>query len=385
MKDFFAQLNKLKSRRYLIVSAGGPQSGIQGVYLAIEDRKWSILSQALIPYPRSVKEAIFDILKNPQVMIQAETIRQLDFKISTLFLECAKTICAATQKSQQQPHAIAMNKFILGRENHNESSPPFSSKIELGDAHQLFSWFKIPTITDFNHFDIPLGKIGDLPLFPGLSLIKGDADVVVAHCTIGMLAHFFIYDTNANHTILDTDIGPGTCLINKAASEAKCPDYFDRDGSASAQGKVHVGCLQLLASHKELSSPVPRSISLSEIMQLYDHPCLQSLDAIDKLSTLTALTARTIFDVYKNIYRHVVKPETIWLSGGGANNLTLQEFLRTYFAPLPVKRIDEAGVPVELFVPLALGLSIDAYYTGDFRLKKGNMSEIEELGIWVYD
>jgi anhydro-N-acetylmuramic acid kinase len=384
MKDFIAQLTKIKNRRYLVLSAGGPQGGIQGVFIAIEGKKWSILSQAIIPYPAQIGETMSAIMREPQAMLPANTISQLDLKISHLFLECAKTVCAGAQKSLQQPHAIVMNKLNLVKEPQKDALQPSFLNIELGDAHLLSSWFKIPTITDFISHNIHLGKPGDLPLFPGVSMIKGDSDVIVAHCTIGTLAHLFIYDTHAHHTILDTDIGPGTSLINKAASEADCPDHFDRDGSASAQGKVHTGCLELLASQKEFSPVIPRQVSPSEIMKLYDHPCLESLTPIDKLATLTALTARTVFDVYKNTYRHVVKPETIWLSGGGANNLTLLDFLTTYFAPIPVKRIDEAGVPVELFIPLALGLSVDAFYMGDSRVKSGNTADSQEIGTWVY-
>jgi anhydro-N-acetylmuramic acid kinase len=383
MREYIAQLTKMKSRRYLVLSAGGPQSGIQGVFLAVEGGKWSILSQALIPYPGPVGEAISSIMKAPQALIPADTVCRLDFRISHLFLECAKTVCAAAQKSLQQPHAIVMNKLNLVKEQQKESPQPSFWNIDLGDARLLSSWFKIPAITDFVRHDILRGQTGNLPLFPGVSMIKGENDVVVAHCTVGMLAHFFMYDTHAHHTILDTDVGPGTCLINKAAYEANCPDHFDRDGSASAQGKVCSECLELLASQQPFGSGPPRRVTLSEIMKLYDHPCLLALSPVDKLATLTALTARGIFDVYKSNYRHVVKPETIWLSGGGANNLTLQDFLTTYFAPLPVRRIDETGVPAELFVPLALGLSVDAYYAGDYRPKAGEASENGEIGTWV--
>ena len=377
MKDYISQLNKAKNRRYLVLSAGGPQSGIQGIYLTIEGTKWSILSQALMPYPAMVGETINMIIQNPQAMLSADTICHLDFKISRLFHECAKTVCAAAQQSLQQPHAIVMNKLSLLKEPQKDIAGYWN--IELGDARLLSSWFKIPVITDFVRNSILGGNTGDLPLFPGISKIADDKEVIVAHCTIGMLAHLFIFDTHANHIILDTDTGPGTCLINKAAG----PDRFDRDGSASSQGKVDAGCLEVMASQEWFCAPTPRQAPLSDIMKLYDHPGMAFLAPRDKLATLTALTARTVFDVYKREYRHVVNPETIWVSGGGANNLTLLDFLTTYFAPLPVKRIDEAGVPAELFIPLALGLTVDAFCMGEVRQKSGNNPEFEGIGTWV--
>ncbi len=381
MKNFFYQLTKAKNRRYLVLSAGGPQSGIQGVYFSVENAKWSIIAQAFIPYPLFVEDTISKISQKSHEMLAADTLCSLDFKVSHLFLECAKTLCATVQKSLKQPHAIVMNKLSLFKEMQKHDSSCWN--IELGDARMLSSWFKIPAITDFVRNSILGGKSGELPLFPGISKIIADKEPIIAHLTIGMLANLFIYDTHARHTIIDTDTGPGTCLINGAAHEAKCPDCFDRDGSASARGKVHAECLEILASQACLSAPAPRRIPVSEIMQLNDHPCLAPLSHLDKLATLTALTARAAFDIYKRDFRHVESPGTIWISGGGANNLTLLDFLSTYFAPLKIRRVDEMGVPAELFVPLALGLTIDAFCSGEVRLKSGKNPDFEGIGTWL--
>jgi anhydro-N-acetylmuramic acid kinase len=382
MKDFLLQLNKTKNRRYLVLSAGGPISGIQGIYLSFEEAGWSIISQALMPYPAAVEEVITSIFNTPQAPLHVESVCSLDYKLSHLFLECAKTVCSAAQKSLQQPHVIVMNKLNLMKDPQKDGDQTFLWNLELGDARLLCAWFKIPVITDFVRNSILDGKQGDLPLFPGISRILAD-EAIVAHCTIGMLTHLFMFDTHAKHVILDTDTGPGTCLINKAASDAKSPDRFDRDGSVSGLGKVDAGSLEVLASQEVLRGPVPLQASVSTMMKLYDHLCLELLTPLDKLATLTALTARTAFDVYKREYQHVVNPETIWVSGGGANNLTLLEFMSTYFSPVKVKRVDEAGVPSEVFIPLALGLTIDAFCRGEFRQKSKNTGEIERIGTWV--
>jgi 1,6-anhydro-N-acetylmuramate kinase len=380
MKDFFSQLNKAKNRRYLVLSAGGPQGGIQGIYFALEDAKWSILAQALIPYPLIVEETITKVLQKPEAMLPEDTMRNLDLKISYLFLECAKTVCANAQKSLQQPHAIVMNKLSLLNEKHD---PPFEN-MEIGDARMISSWFKIPVITDFVRNSLQGGTSGELPLFPGISKIIADKETIVAHCTVGMLARLFIYDTHARHIVIDTNTGPGTCLINKAASEAKCPDRFDRDGSASAKGKVDAECLEILASQECLRASSLRATSQSEIMRLYDHPCMTDLSPLDRLATLTALTSRAVFAVFKRDFRHVEKPHTMWVSGGGANNLTLLDFLSTFFAPMQVRRIDEMGIPAELFVPLALGLTVDSICMGEVRLKSGNNPDFDGIGTWLF-
>ncbi len=383
--DIATQLNKMKNKRYLILSAGGPQSGIQGIYINVEATSWSMLSHSLIPYPQRVGQAIDSIMQTPSAPLTIDVIGKLDFKISQLFLECAKNMYAAAQKSLQQPHVIVLNKLCPWKEPQKDASQAAFWNLELGDAQLLASWFKTPVLTDFVRHGILGGKSGEVPLFPGISKIKAaDKEGIIAHCTIGMMAHLFIFDTHANHIIIDTDTGPGTCLINKAALDTQSPDRFDRDGSISAQGTVDAACLDALAGQEWFVSPTPRQATLSALTKLYDHPCMARSAPRDKLATLTALTARTVFDVYKRDYRHAVQPETMWISGGGANNLTLLDFLATYFAPLPVKRIDETGIPAELFYPLALGLTVDTFYTGGKQQKSGTAPEIEGIGTWIW-
>ncbi len=382
--EFINQLSKSKNKRYLILSAGGPQSGIQGVYVSVEGASWSILSNALLPYPSMVQSVLETVIFSPQSPLTLDTIGRLDHALSHLFLECAKTVCAAAQNSLQQPQAIVLNKIGIWKEARNESQARYWN-MELGDAQLLSSYFKTPVVTDFARHGILGGGPGDLPLFPGICAIHVDKGGIAAHLTIGMISRLFIFDTHARHPVIDSDIGPGTCLINRAAREALCPDGFDRDGSFAAHGKVDARCLETLATQEWFNTPLPRQATVQNMTKLYDCPCLGRLAPGDKLTTLTALTARAAFDLYKKEYRHVIAPETMWISGGGANNLTLFEFLKTYFAPVTVQRIDDIGIPAEMFVPLALGLTVDASIMGKGGpWKSGSAPEIEGIGTWVF-
>jgi Predicted molecular chaperone distantly related to HSP70-fold metalloproteases len=382
--DLINQLAKSKSKRFLILSAGGQQSGIQGIYVNIEGDAWSIMSHAFLPYPSSIGKVLDAVMIDPQTPLTLETISTIDHKISHLFLECAKAVCANTQKSLQQPSVIVLNKFNIWKTAINENTQAKYWDIELGDAQLLSSAFKAPVVTDFVRHGILGGKQGDVPLFPGICRISLDKPEITAHLTIGQLAHLFVYDIHAAHMVLDTDVGPGTCLINRAAKEALCPDGFDRDGLFAAQGKVDTQCLESLALQEWFMRPSPKQAGISDLMKLYDHACTANLTGYDKLATLTALTARSAFDLFKREYRHVIAPEIIWVSGGGANNLTIMEFLKTYFSPLPLKRTDEIGIPAELFVPLALGLTVDSFCMGQAGAwKSGSNPEIEGIGTWV--
>jgi len=383
--ELLHQLTKAKQKRYLILSAGGPQSGIQGLYISRETDSWSLLSHAFVPYPAHIQTLWESVMPGAGACITVETLGRLDQAVSLLFLECAKTVCSTAQKSLQQPHAIVLNKPEMWKGAPIDPGQLRNWNLEIGNSWLLASYFKTPVISDFLFHDILGGGWGELPLFPGMCDILTDEEGIAAHLTIGMLSRFFIFDKTARHSIFDTDIGPGTILINAAAKNAQSAEGFDRDGSLSARGKVDGPCLELLASHPDFSAPAPRRFPHAQLYKLADTPCLERLSPLDRLATLTALTARTIFDFYKNEYKHVIAPQTLWVSGGGANNVTLFEFLKTYFAPLKLRRIDEIGIPGEMFVPLALGLSVDACIMGrSGPWKSGSASELPSIGTWFF-
>jgi anhydro-N-acetylmuramic acid kinase len=383
--ETIAQLSKVKNKRYLILSAGGPYSSIQGIYSALEGNAWSILSHALLPYPAHLQPVIEKIMLNPQTPVDLTEIGRLDHGVSHLFLECAKTVCAGAQKSLQAPHVIVLNKLGIRKELLSQTMQARYWNIELGDAQLLASCFKAPVVTDFIRHDILGGGPGDLPLGAGMRALAIDKEGIAAHLTVGTVSHLFIFDSHAQHIVIDADIGPGTGLMNKAAKDAACAEGFDRDGSFAAQGRVDPRCLETLATHPLFSIHQPGRLSAMELLPLADHPCLASLSPPDKLATLTALTARTVFDFYKKEYAHVVAPQTLWISGGGANNQTLFDFLTTYFAPLQLRRIDDIGIPAEMFVPMVMGCAVDAFISGrGGPWKAGNNPEIEGIGTWVY-
>jgi 1,6-anhydro-N-acetylmuramate kinase len=147
--DIINQLAKSKSRRFLVLSAGGQQSGIQGIYVNIQGDAWSIMSHAFVPYPSSIGQVLDAVMIDPQTPLTLETICRLDHKISHLFLECARAVCANTQKSLQQPSVIILNKLNLWKAAVHENTQAHCWDLELGDAQLLSSAFKTPVVTDF--------------------------------------------------------------------------------------------------------------------------------------------------------------------------------------------------------------------------------------------
>lgn len=380
-----SKIKKARKKRFLILSAGGPQSGIQALYISAEGDTWETLASAVLPYADFVEHLLESMLLTPHATIALEQLAWLDQKMSGMFLDCGRNCLAHAHKSVRHPHVIVMNKCRIYNGPVADGGQIKQWDISLGDPQLIASSFQTPVITDFSRHSVLGGGIGQVPQFPGNVKIAKNVEQVSIYLNIGLISHMTIVDNQAMHTILDSDVGPGTCLINLAARDAGWEDHFDRDGSYAAKGSVDNSCVETLAALEWFGRPSPRQAFFQDFAGIYEHPCVKALAPFDKIATLTALTARTAFEFFKREYRHALSPDVVRVSGGGANNLTLLEYLGAYFDPLAVKSVEETGVPAALHVPLALGLTVHEYILGHpGPWKAGASPEIEGVGRWVF-
>jgi len=377
-----AKLAKNKKRRILVLSAGGMQAGIQAIYVNTNYGQWEILSHAYLPYPQRVADLIEKASSNKETLSSGE-LGWLDYKVSMLFLDGYKAVTAQLPKSLKTPHCIALNRLTVWKGQTGENLQQAVWDLNFGDAQFLASSVDIPVITDFQRRHIFSGGAGMLPAFPGNFSIAGHWTRIVVFINIGIISRLTIIDKMTSSVLVDSDTCPGTSLINKCARASSCPGDIDRDGSFAAQGKVNSECLDKLATSEWFRKDGPRQASPSAFDNLLNEACCIELSPVDRVATVTALTARTIYEFYRREYAGE-EPEVILISGGGAKNQTLMEFLKTYFDTLPVKNIEEYGIPAGMRIPLAVGLTLDSYLSGEHvPWETGNNPKIGPLGNWV--
>jgi len=379
----FSKLRKIKKQRILVLSAAGPRSGIQCVYIGAQSNSWEALSKAIVPYPQNIDDLIDSLLRSPTKTISLEKMAWLDKKITSLLLECAKNALAQAHPSFKHPHIVVVNKLCLFSGMCDEKDALQNWELSFGDAHIVAATLGAPVITDFIRQSVISGGQGQLPLFPGNVKIAKSNEPVSAYLNVGLVSRMTVLDNQAMHTIIDSDVGPGTCLINMAAADAGCENGFDRDGSIAGKGKVDNTCVETLTNLPWFSLPVPKQGTVHEFSEMYNHPSVSVLSKIDKITTLTALTARSAFDFFKQHYHHALAPEIIHVCGGGANNLTLLEYLSMYFDPLPVKTVEEPDIESTMFFPLALGLTVHDYLAGKAASAHNDLSGVNGIGRWV--
>ncbi|MDR0307469.1 MAG: anhydro-N-acetylmuramic acid kinase [Chitinispirillales bacterium] len=379
-----SKLKLLKSRRALVISAGGLQSGIQVLYLGIKDENWEIFSKSFLPYPQKVANLI-ERLNETQDPVKLSDLGWLDYKLTMLFLESAKSTLAQAPKSIGEPHYVVLNKPTLWKGDTGEHLQQSSWNLTIGDELYIAKSLGLAVITDFLRHNILAGGSGVLPTFPGSLIVAKKTNGINLFVNIGLVSRMTIIDKNSSTLILESDTGPGTVIIDKcAAQDANCAEGFDRDGKLTSQGFANAQCLEVLSNDQWLTKVSPKQASPEIFMHLLSHPCLKPLSSIDKLATITALTAKSIYDFYRREYREASPPEALWVSGGGVNNLALLDFLSASFGSIPVKSVEELNIPADMKIPLILGLTVDAFISGKkLPWESGAHPLVEPMARWV--
>jgi anhydro-N-acetylmuramic acid kinase len=380
-----ANLKKTKKRRILVISAGGVQGGIQAIYFGLKET-WEIYSSVFMPYPQKVSsiiEKFIDVnIENPPLA----DLGWLDYKITLLYAECARNALAQVPGGLKSPNLIVLNKLSIWKGLTSEDHQKSNWNLTAGDEQYLSNVFKVPVITDFIRQNILAGGPGIIPTFPGNLVITSRHPGISVMINIGLISRLTVTDENVSSALIDSDTGPGTCLINKIAKEDKgTPDQFDRDGSTALKGKVDRECIKKFLSFPWFESPAPKQASPDMFDRLIEEQQFKDLNLYDKMATITALTASSIYNFYKREYRAANAPKRVWISGGGVYNMAIVEYLKTLFDPLPVISIEELGIPADMRIPLALGLTVNAMIDGqNIPLETGNCPIVKTPARWVF-
>ncbi|HEX2959251.1 MAG TPA: anhydro-N-acetylmuramic acid kinase [Chitinispirillaceae bacterium] len=378
-------LKKIKKRRILVLfSSGGSQGGVQCLYIVTGQNSWELISHITLPFTQRINSLYEKIHSNAEERCSIEDISILDFKITQFCLDAIKTIITPLSTQLKKPHYIVFNKPQFWRGLIGENNQQIFWDFSSGDSQLISSTVNVPVFSDFIRNNILAGGPGILPFNPGSQVIASRKKGKVILINIGIIAHITIVNSDSNQILSDTDIGPGTVLLNQTVSTINSAESFDRDGTMASQGKVDSQCLDELANFDWFQAPCPKYASPEQFSELLNNSTLKFLSSQDRIATITALTARIIYDYCRKESISQEKDMSIYISGGGALNQTLIDFLKTYFDPIAVNTIEELGVPVDMYTPLAFGLTVDAFLTdNNVPRQTGNTPMISSIGRWV--
>ncbi len=227
-----------------------------------------------------------------------------------------------------------------------------NATLQIGDGDHIAAGTGIITISDFRQKHIaaggegaPLALYGDYCIFSK----KGEDRIML---NMGGIANFtFLSGTLDPQAVFVTDTGPGNTLID-AAARLYFQQEFDRDASLARQGRVNAALLEALKANDFFRTVFPRTtgpelFNLEYIRKAQALSHTTTLSPVDILATLTRFSAETIVEAIQQVLPENDSSCVIYMSGGGAFNPLLTEWIREGLAPIPMRFTDELGVSAD--------------------------------------
>jgi anhydro-N-acetylmuramic acid kinase len=235
--------------------------------------------------------------------------------------------------------------------------------LQLGEPAHLALRFRCPVVHDFRANDVVAGGAG-APLVPYVDyrLLAGKGEALLA-VNIGGIANLTALPRNGGpDQVSGMDCGPGNMVLDhlvEAYSGGRQP--LDIDGRLAARGRA-LPLLAELEQHPFFLQPPPKSAGREQFGRAFVESLLDRVRPegeqawCDLLATATQLTAYGI----ETAYRQHVAPRTpvdaVVVSGGGARNPVLMAGLAARFAPIPVRRSDDYGLPIDAKEAIAFAI-----------------------------
>lgn len=357
------------TRLYIGLISGTSMDAVDAVLvdLASTPRLLTTLSQ---PYPVELRARVSELCGGTRN--ELEKYARLDAELGVLFAETALSLL---EKSRVRPRDITAIGSHGQTVRHYPALQPGSS-LQIADPNIIASRTGITTIADFRRRDISVGGQGAplLPIFHNLLFRKRGVDRVVLN--LGGIANVTILPGDPRQAVSGFDTGPASTLMDHWISR-HLGQSMDIDGKWASSGRVDTALLNLLLRDRYFSSAPPKSTGT-------DYFSLKWLDQRlrrrggrpsrkNVQSTLCELTARTVAEA---IIRHAPGTDEVLVCGGGVHNLALMFRLQILLGNIPVRSIEDYGVPPDWIEAMAFAWLAQQTLAG----RPGNMPSVTGAG-----
>lgn len=346
MKKFLSLFNK-KSRIVIGVLSGTSVDGVDTVLLKVRgngiNTKIDVLDFESYPIKKGLKEFI---LKCSSINNgNAEDICKLNFLVGHLFAQSIKKFISRNNLLTKDIDLIGSHGQTIYHYPFNQKLFSFNTKstLQVGDISVISNQTGITTVGDFRTADVSVNGDG-APLVPYLDYILFSSRtfnrVLV---NIGGISNVtFLKRTGKQDDVTAFDSGPGNMMIDYLTKKFFNKKY-DKDGRISSKGKINPELFKLICSKDRFyKKNPPKSTGREYYSEKFIEDILRTSGKIlpeDIIATFTYFTAYTINHNVKKF-----RADELIISGGGARNRTLMNYIKDLFKNAKVKLMDMNGI-----------------------------------------
>lgn len=303
--------------------------------------RFELLGYREFPVPPEVKMMLEKIIGSKAGISE---IARMNFALADLFAEAVKKACKDALIDISRVDAVGCHGQTVFHAPEEEPflGIPTSATMQLCSLPALAERLGIKVIGDFRSADIAAGGQG-APLVPifDYDFLRSETQNVAA-LNIGGMANITLIPKNAQtEDVIAFDTGPGNILTDIAARLFFDMPYDDR-GRIARSATIIPELLEAMLETPFIEAPYPKSTG----RELFNEEFLRKFKpekyaADDLIATLTELTAQSIA---RNIGAIKIRPDVLFLSGGGAANTYLGERISAGLPNIQVRNIESAGI-----------------------------------------
>lgn len=337
----------------------------------LEAPHWRVLEFVTVPHPPTRRRTIHEAILRGY----PESLARLHVDLGEAFAEAAAAVCQAAGVA---PSDVA----VIG--SHGQTvwhRPPTAAgerdgpgrrrgfTLQLGDPATIAERTGIPVVSDFRARDMAAGGEG-APLVPWVDQLLFAGEAVRVLLNIGGMANVTrVPPRGSGRPVVAFDTGPGNAIIDAAVELATGGErQYDADGEWARRGRVDEALVMRLLEDPYFVLAPPRSTGRERFGLGYVEAIVEARQPSDDadwaslVASLTAVVARSIGAAI----RQWAPPggEGVVVTGGGAENPVLMEWLESELGPAPVRHGRVLGIDPACKEALAFGVLAWAFVSG---------------------
>jgi anhydro-N-acetylmuramic acid kinase len=310
-----------------------------------------LLAFRTVPYPEELRSELLGLATGLETSV-AE-VASLNTSVAVAFANAFFSVCESAGIKAESVHFIGSHGQTVahvppgGRE-------PVAGTFQLGSPGMIAALTGVTTVGDFRPADMALGGHG-APLAPYVDYLlrRSDRESRVVLNVGGIANVTYLPRGTSPEQVLAFDTGPGNMVVDELF-RALFPGSgdFDRDGRRASEGRVDELLVERYLKAEYFAKTPPKSAGHGEFGPPFAWEFLaegqrRNLRRVDILASAVMLTVKSIAQALERFVRPKGSLDVVYVSGGGARNSFLMDRLREALTPVPVRPIDELGIPAE--------------------------------------
>jgi len=287
-----------------------------------------------VPYPSATREAIAALL--PPSASTIEQVCRLDVEIGQFFATVAKGLV----EHHGPVGAVCSHGQTV---YHWVEGDVARGTLQLGEPAWIAELTGAAVVSDVRNRDIACGGQGaPLASLLDVLLLGSHPSATSGSLNLGGIANITV--VGPDRPPIAFDIGPANALMDVAVQVlTDGQESFDRDGAWAARGHPDKYLVDRLLDDPYFSLPPPKSTGKEYFNFGYVGRRLpegRDLTGEDLLASLTVASAEMVAMALRPFHLH-----ELVVAGGGTRNPTLMGELRARLPGVPVRNIDDLGIP----------------------------------------